>query len=291
MGVYARKIQTVGNRSFSVSLPKKWVIDNGLKNKNIVNIQESANNLIISANPLSINNSKIEIDVEDQSIVKELIVLCYVRAINELKLHFKDTICAVKSKPAIYEILKHLEGFKITDDSDNNITIKAFFGNRVEITINSIMRRMLSIINQMIFCIKNGEKTSMKYLEDEVDSLYHLSKRILYLCATDLEIRHNNNLNDVEEIFLWRLIFKKMETLGDIIEKIKFSNKNIEAIESILKQLNEVIILNKPIEKGKIESLDNIPSLKNGQTLRIHELVMYILYTLLSLKLNHQYFH
>lgn len=42
-----RKIQIVGNRSYAVSLPKKWVIKNNLERKE-VNITENNGNLIIS---------------------------------------------------------------------------------------------------------------------------------------------------------------------------------------------------------------------------------------------------
>ncbi|MEM4755764.1 MAG: TolC family protein, partial [Candidatus Woesearchaeota archaeon] len=47
MGVYHRKLQVVGNRSYALSLPKSWVLANRLTNHHTLQITEKNNDLII----------------------------------------------------------------------------------------------------------------------------------------------------------------------------------------------------------------------------------------------------
>jgi phosphate uptake regulator len=288
MAEFTRKIQVVGNRSYAVSLPKKWVIKNNLEKKE-VNILERGGNLILSSKKISQSTSTKEIIIEDLELIPSILLLCYTRAVAKVKLIFKtreDYLCA---KPIVLEILSHLEGFKIINDNNNNnnILISESY-EKTNISINDLARRMVIILNNMVDCILANNIKTKKILENESDSLYHFSKRILYFYSNKLNIGDNKNC-DLEEIFLWRLIFKKLENIGDILENTNKEAYTKEKIHEILNKLNDYIILQKKIKISAIQKLKDIEfkSLNNN---KIKELVIDILNNLLLIDLNKTYF-
>ena len=75
----SRKIQIVGNRSYSVSLPKKWVGSNNLKDHDIVFIDITDNNdvLIRKTDIKNKLNKNISVNLENFSDISEFLVFCY----------------------------------------------------------------------------------------------------------------------------------------------------------------------------------------------------------------------
>ena len=214
MGGFTRKIQIVGNRSYAVSLPKKWVVKNNLEKKE-VNIIEKEGNLILSSKKIQENSVNKDILVEDLELIPSILLLCYSRAVSKVKLIFKNKGDYLSAKPIVLEILSHLEGFKVINDSDNNIIISESY-EKANISIHDLAKRMVIILNNMIDCLLNNNNKTKKILENESDSIYHFSKRLLYSFSHESNLG-DNTINDLEEIFLWRLIFKKLENIGDIL--------------------------------------------------------------------------
>ncbi|MFW6311355.1 MAG: hypothetical protein ACOC1K_03875 [Nanoarchaeota archaeon] len=254
---YVRKIQRVGNRSYAVSLPKKWVLENELDKIKNVNIVENDNNLILSSNNIKKNNDFVEININKPELIPSIILLCYVKGVCELILKFDNNLIYLKSKSEITKILSYLEGFKIIDEEENKITLNLIY-NKSDLKISKLSKRMISIIHQMVDCIVTRQFETKLILEKELDSLYHLSKRILFICSKDNTARFENNIFDLEEIFLWRLIFKRIENIGDVIEKnVDDNDVQIDELKYILKYLENLFIFNKTL------SFDNIEKLKN----------------------------
>lgn len=283
---YTRKIQIVGNRSYAVSLPKKWIIKNNLEKKE-VNIMEKEGNLIISSKKISENPSIKDVLIEDLQLIPSILLLCYSRAVPKVRLIFKSKEDYLSAKPIVLEILSHLEGFKIINDNNNNILISESY-EKTNISIHDLAKRMIILLNNMIDCILNNNIKTKKILENESDSIYHFSKRILYIYNNELNIR-NNDLNDIEEVFLWRLIFKKLENIGDILEKTTKESYTKENIHDIFNKLNEFIVLQKKIKISEIIKVKE-KNFKNLNNNKLKELVIDILNNLLLIDLNKKYF-
>ncbi|MFP4400351.1 MAG: AbrB/MazE/SpoVT family DNA-binding domain-containing protein [Candidatus Woesearchaeota archaeon] len=283
MTEFTRKIQIVGNRSYAVSLPKKWVIKNNLEKKE-VNILEKEGNLILSPKKISQNSSTKEIIIEDLELIPSILLLCYTRAVAKVKLIFKTKENYLSAKPIILEILSHLEGFKIINDNNNNILISESYENS-NISIQYLAKRMVIILNNMVDCILSNNTKTKKILENESDSLYHFSKRILYIYGNKFNLLDNN----LEEIFLWRLIFKKLENIGDILEKSTKESFTKEKIHAVLNKINDYILLQKKIKISEIQKLKDT-EFKSFNNNKIKELVIDILNNLLLIDLNKTYF-
>lgn len=248
MNEFTRKIQIVGNRSYAVSLPKKWVVKNNLEKKQ-VNIIEKEGNLIISSNKIKENTLTKEILIENLQLIPSILLLCYSKSVTKVNFIFKNNQDYLSAKPIILEILSHLEGFKIINDENNNILISESY-SQTNISIHNLAKRMVIIINNMFKCILSNNIKTKKILEDESDNVYHFSKRVLYQIITD-----SNYKMDIEEIFLWRLIFKKLENICDILEKITNKYLQKENIQDVLNKLNDFIILQKKIRISEIEKI------------------------------------
>jgi phosphate uptake regulator len=284
MDEFTRKIQIVGNRSYAVSLPKKWVVKNNLEKKE-VNIIEKEGDLILSSKKIQKNSENKDILVEDLELIPSILLLCYSRAISKVKLIFKNKGDYLSAKPIVLEILSHLEGFKVINDNNNNnnITISESY-EKANISIHDLSKRMVIILNNMVDCILNNNSKTKKVLENESDSLYHFSKRTLYNYANDSILQI-----DIEEIFLWRLIFKKLENIGDILEKTTKESYIKENIQEVLNKLNDFIILQKKIRISEIQKIKE-KEFKNLNNNKIKELVIDILNNLLLIDLNKAYF-
>jgi phosphate uptake regulator len=284
MDEFTRKIQIVGNRSYAVSLPKKWVVKNNLEKKE-VNIIEKEGDLILSSKKIQKNSENKDILVEDLELIPSILLLCYSRAISKVKLIFKNKGDYLSAKPIVLEILSHLEGFKVINDNNNNnnITISESY-EKANISIHDLAKRMVIILNNMVDCILNNNSKTKKVLENESDSLYHFSKRTLYNYANDSILQI-----DIEEIFLWRLIFKKLENIGDILEKTTKESYIKENIQEVLNKLNDFIILQKKIRISEIQKIKE-KEFKNLNNNKIKELVIDILNNLLLIDLNKAYF-
>jgi len=285
-----RKIQIVGNRSYAVSLPKKWVLQNNLHIKKDINIYEYIDRLILTTSATSNPEStKVILNLEREEMIPGILMLCYTKGISQITLNFTKKDQHIKTKKTIWEILSHLEGFKIIEENSERVIIEYFYNN-YEINISKIAKRMVSIANQMIECIKLKDIQTKSILENEMDGLYHLSKRILYIASIDPNVKQTNNILDIEEIFLWRLIFKKIENLGDYIERLVFYKINTYTeIEKMLENINEVFISNKTIDITKIESFKN-KKFHNEYMEKMKNLIIDILNNYMLIGLNKKIF-
>lgn len=288
MNEYNRKIQVVGNRTYAISLPKRWVQINKLEKNNEVHILEKGDTLIINPTKKKEYQELKNVDIEEINLTQSIILLAYTKGIKKLNLNFKTKDNYLSAKPLILEILSYLEGYKIINESNNQVLITDSY-IEYNIYVRDIAKRMCIIINDMRDCILNGKKETKHILEKESDSLYHFSKRILYLCCINSEFMEKNQIQDMEEIFLWRLIFKKLENISDVLEKTGKKHMYNEEISLIFNSLNDVLIFNKKLNVNKITELKKI-NLSQPSHIRIKELIIDILNNLLLIRLNKEVF-
>ncbi|MEM4181730.1 MAG: AbrB/MazE/SpoVT family DNA-binding domain-containing protein [Candidatus Pacearchaeota archaeon] len=282
-----RKIQLVGNRSFSVSLPKDWILKNNLKKNDVIEIVEKGNELLIAKKNSNNGEETKKIFIEDLSILTAVLILCYTRGIFKFILKFKSKEDYLSAKPIVLENLSFLEGYKILEEGNDSITIIDSY-KETNILIRELAKRNCVLLNNMIESILLSKTKTKEILEAEIDRIYHLSKRILYLCSTDSSFMKKNQIKDIEEIFLWRLIFKKFENIADVLENINKQTLEKE-INDLLENLNEVFVLNKKSNLSKISLLKK-RSYKNEKIDKIKELVIDVLNNYLLIELNKNLF-
>jgi phosphate uptake regulator len=292
----SRKIQLVGNRSYAVSLPKEWVINNRLKNKDTVFIETTGNNELLIKNTAAVKKDDkiITVNLEDVDNITEFIVFCYVKNIDKIRIIIKKS--DYEKVIAIRSLLKYLEGYDITKEDEKIIEI-AFLFHDINININNIMRRMIYLLKLMMASIINKDSKNLQDTETNIDKLYHLSKRIIFSCISSQKQREENDINNQEDLFFIKDIVKKIESMGDSIYNLRsqaITPKEIETINEIISIL-EMMLDKKPKMKEIKNRLHNINiTSKNKEVAyrinRIQELCKDAMENFMSIQFNTEYF-
>lgn len=287
----ARKIQKVGERSFSVSLPKKWILKNKLSSKDTIFIEEDENNkLIVSKRDDQIRQKKeITINIEQITNLSEFVVLCYVKNVDKIKFFWEKRNITKINK--VKRILKFLDGYDIVQESEENMEI-AFLFNDINITLPNTIRRMLHLLNLMRTALEEKDEQTMTDAEETIDRLHHLSRRILFDCLNNQKARNENKLSSEEEVIFYQDIVKKIEGIGDNIYNLKereMSKSDIIIIKEAIDYLNSLLTHKKLEKKELTESVSKDLQVKN-ELHKINDRVLDIFQSLSAIAFSKKYF-
>ena len=286
-----RKIQVVGNRSYSISLPKKWVIANNLKEKDLLFLEEINNKILVkTSDNLEKNNSKISVRVNDIDDVGGFIIFCYVKSINNIKFIFKKFDTAKRRE--IISIIKFLEGYEITNENEKEIEISFLFKN-INIDINTIIKRMKSLLIMMLDSIKEKDFKSTEEIEQNIDSLYHLSRRILFKCSKNSILSMENNIKNGEDIFFYLTIFRRIEKIADHIFKIRnenFSENDFKLLDNFLSEI-DLLLSGKRKNFQKEIVLKSKNKLIQKKLVKIENVLEDMVHDVNFIKLNKKFFN
>jgi phosphate uptake regulator len=288
---HIRKIQVVGNRSYSIYLPKAWIRDNHLREKETLSIDTVGNKIIITKYEQSNLKESLQkaIVMDNKMPLKEFILLAYVKGVNELEIKIDNPS---EKKHELYSALRYTEGFKIISDEKDKIVIKYIY-KQTQVSVEDLLKRCLNIINQMLDCLQNKDKKTFDYLEDSLDSLYFVARRMLYQVFFDQEAMEKNKIRDIEDLSAYKTIFKKFEQIGDAICRDKKINKpSIQKITLMIDELNKIFILGKKPTSNSLDSIRNIMAIKTESESeeKIKNLSGDILENKIAIDLNAEYF-
>ena len=291
----SRKIQLVGNRSYSVSLPKRWVKEKGLKEQDIIFIDEMEGNLIITAKGEEKNQPQSEgsFNLDTIKHIEEFIVFSYLKNVDRIRLTSKQI--DYNRSIQIHNVIKFLDGYEITHEDKNSIEITFLFKD-LNITLKRIMRRMVFLLHTGLTSICNQDMDSVDDNETTIDRLYHMAKRLIFACMDSESMRQQNNINHKEDLFFYMSIVKKLENVGDALNMMRgssFSKKDMEAMQTVLNFLEEVLT-SSDIERLKNMLEEAQKRIKGSENefflMRMHGLCEDILENVLSISFNNTYF-
>lgn len=290
MCVETRKIQLVGARSYAVSLPKDWVIGQGLDKQSTVFIKQTPNHeLIITAQHTEAKPTHITLDLSELPNVQEFLVLCYVKNIDSITLTAKHI--TYEQAKDIKHVIEYLEGYDITSEDETHITISFLF-KQVTIRIQDIERRMTYILGLMLEALHKKDSETLHSLEKEVDRLYHLSKRVIFGCTRNTKVREENGVQDVENLFFHNIIFKKIENIADAIIDLQEhapSTKDEKILSQLIGLLRELFVKRQD-PHSIMSEVERIPASSHERVVRITELVTDVLENSISLYYTAQHF-
>ena len=280
-----RKIQSIGNKSYSISLPKTWVKENGLREKETLSMETNGSKLILTKSHNEKEKSSETFKIDEIESLGEFILLAYVKGVNEFELIGPNS----GKKHEIYQKLRYADGFKIITEDKNRILIKYIY-DQAQVNINEILKRCLNIINQMIECLEKKDTKTLDYLEDSLDSLYYVSRRILYHTFFDSNAMEKNGVLDIEDISSYKNIFKKLEQIGDALCRSKGKKgEKLKNAAEIIDVLNNVFIIHKKPNEEDILKLKKIQTESDSEK-RIKDLCYDIIENKITIDLNKKFF-
>ncbi|MCL4343632.1 MAG: phosphate uptake regulator PhoU [Nitrososphaerota archaeon] len=221
-----RRIQKVGNASYSVIVPKSWVKKSGIKPQDLITIEESDDLLIIRpAMPKSPQaNMSLDILVDNNSLdlATREVLSAYLdgcMTINVLSREEQMTPDFIQRlKQSVLELTIGLE---VVDESRAGITFQEIFSKPV-MNFNGIANRMyriaLEMLKMSINAVTEGSKEDAESViraDVDVDKFYLYGIRTLNLAINDKPLMDEMGIERPEETLVLKSILKSIERIAD----------------------------------------------------------------------------
>lgn len=243
--MYTRRVQSLGKRSYVITLPKDWILKSNIKPKTTVYVEETHRGdlLIKKAEPSNQNIQKFYIDVDKVKNVKECIVFSYTRNMEKVGIRSAKPL-SYEVRKNVKEIIENLEGYKIIDETPTSIEISFLF-KEVTITLPTIIRRIVYLLMLMREALSENDSDTVIRSEVSINRLYHLSTRIMFNCLQNMQIRKEHDIQNSEELFYFKDIVRRLDVIADRIRFImdeKPQSKDLDYMEKLISMLESALI-------------------------------------------------
>ena len=224
-----RKIQFTGKSSYIVSLPKDWVMEQGLKKGDPINVaRQGSSTLQITptkslARVLLVEDATFEIepDDDDATIVRRLISL-YFLGFKTINVKPKTGRFKPAQRSAVKEAVKKmLMGTEIISDSTGGITIQVLV-NLIELSVNGAFKRMIhlakSMLSDALLSIRESNFELAQEVintDDEVDRFGFYIIRQLKIAIQNEHMLKEMGFKNLRDCLGYRLVVKNIERTGD----------------------------------------------------------------------------
>jgi len=150
-----RRLQETGRASFIVSVPKQWVLDQGLRKGSLIHMwRQQDESLLITAGEKTVKQRPteaiitIEPSLNPQSLARRLIAL-YLVGLNSIVLKSKESRMSSEIRDIVREIARRkLVGTEIVSESSSEMVLQVLL-SYPELSVESALRRMVTIADQM----------------------------------------------------------------------------------------------------------------------------------------------
>jgi len=228
--MHRRKIQLIAGTTYSISLPKEWVRENKLKEKDEVLIYEKSDRslVLLSERMEKKDIGEVKIDVDEypgMDLAQILFPLYYMGVEKIILVSKKEIPKAVKSN--VRKTLQYMSGTEMTYEDKKKIEIQVLL-DKSRINVHQILYRINLIIDASIQNLLGKlDISEIRINEDEVDRLYQLIAKIIPLSLKDTDVLHSSKINSEVLITSYLLIAKKLENIQDNVHKLaEYMKKN-----------------------------------------------------------------
>jgi len=260
-----RKIQITGLSTYTVSLPKAWVVKNKLSAGSEVSIGEQQDGTIgISpkANPERTKRKTIRADeMQSPEELGRAVLSSYLSGYTLIEIRSKAKITSAQHA-AISKQRKRLTGIEVVEEDDEKVILQDFFSPE-SLSIERSIARAANISMQMLKDLLEALKTGNKDLvansanwEEEIDKIFFLIMRQLDLAINNAALMKTLKLNS-SACLTFAFLIKEIEKISDHTVKLA------EQVPSLEKQVPQGVIdeLRKLLELSLKLSADSISAL------------------------------
>ncbi|MEM1674296.1 MAG: phosphate uptake regulator PhoU [Candidatus Bathyarchaeia archaeon] len=268
----SRKLQRVGRSTITVSLPNKWIKENGIRPGDIVFIVPEKDGTLRIVLRERFSQEKFEEEYvinadacTDTGLLERMVVGAYLLGKNVIRITSANKI-EKAHMDEIRRIVRKLVGLGILEETENNVLLHCSL-DETKFKFDMLIRRLALLVltvfsEAMRALLKNDKRLAQEAIEreNEVDTIYYLAIRLLLSAQEREEVREQTGLTDIRFLPAARLLLQSLELVGDISEDIAkkvislrdsgetLSEEDIEKIYNIGEKVQEIV-------KTSVESL------------------------------------
>ena len=233
-----RRIQISGGSTYTISLPKKWIDELGIKNGDNMTIVKNANRSLTlflgldTEKPAKRAVFTISQKDSEESIRRKVIAL-YLTGYKTIQVTSKGVKILPEHSRLIKELVrKSMIGTEIVESDSESITIQ-ILTRLPELTFDVALKRMyLMTVNMHKEAIEALKKFDIEYAEevvrmdDEVDRFSLYMMRTLIMAIQNASMLYDVGLKQPSDCLNYRTVISRIERIADhaalIAKRIKF---------------------------------------------------------------------
>lgn len=235
-----RKVQITGTSTYAISLPKQWVVKQGIKAGQELNIDEtSEGSLIVKTGKAAEEPPRTTVlrvgEFGDYDDLKRTIFARYLAGYETIRIVSSEPL-ERKVHEVVLSVLERTTGLEITDENDREVTLQNFF-SPAGFSIKKMMKRAQMISYSMqknafqAFLTNDaGLAAEVEGRDGEVNKIYFLVRRELELASKDSALLRELGLearDTMDYIVLMRNIEHIADTSRDIAQNIGVAAKTL----------------------------------------------------------------
>ncbi|MBU0536119.1 MAG: AbrB/MazE/SpoVT family DNA-binding domain-containing protein [Nanoarchaeota archaeon] len=240
-----RKVIKQGNNTLTITLPRKWTVERGIKAGDELEIKEETSTLIINSNAQGIPKSKkIHLDSGEEYYVQQVLRNLYNSDIEELELTYDEPTALKYLQKYVITFL----GWELLEQDESHCKIKnyAVYDDKDFFEINKKIIINISSLSELIY---KGLKENKDIRLDSLLSMNHNIYRFGNYCRKIMkrkQILSGNQSRAYSHILTDFLIISSL-----YIELAEYLSKNDlkRAAKTTINLFEEVIMIYKLLQK------------------------------------------
>ncbi len=237
----SRSLVKIGN-SYYVSLPKKWVISQGLNEVKEVYVNPRSDG-VIEILPSTSETSKPSVRrIKLTKFIEREIFSAYLAGYDTIIVEINHNSEKTHTFSSVLERVQHLlVGLEIVEESDREVILQCFIREDYEIT--QIIARMEALARSMyVDAVKSSFMDNPELArsvirrDDRLDRLYFLTVRLIRKLISKPII---DSLTRVK-LLDYRLLVRELEEIGDIGEEIALNREEFKVEEKTLRIVEKI---------------------------------------------------
>lgn len=260
---YVRRIQFTGKSTYIVSLPKKWVLQQGLLPGSQVVVEEADSYVVIKPfKPGESRREKVafitvsESDTPDS--VARRIIGAYVMGYDKVIIKADGSITPILRNAVREVVLNKLPGTEIISEDRSEIQIQVLLSARKAPLIDAVkrlVRVVQSVLRDACSVIESGDVKMAQEIAREDDSVdrvfFYVIRLINQVTGGDIE---GEIVTNRVELITYRVLSKLLERIGDHATNIATNAVELLERKDLLKDVNSLCMESLEIYSMAVEA-------------------------------------
>jgi len=223
-----RKVQLSGGLTHTVSLPKTWVREVGLKKGDEIILQPREGKALL----LSLSEESVEREPKDISLtIKEkieaeslerLLISFYEAGYDSIRI-YRDAGIADELREKLTSVLHKLSGLEVVEEDSNSLVLRSLLDvahMRMDKTLERMEIILMSMIRDLTRAIEEKNQSILGSIikrDDELDKFYSFLCKQVFISLKNKEIAEKIGFKFQSLILPYKAYGKCLENMGDII--------------------------------------------------------------------------